>query len=52
MTNYQILIDTITNEMYQLYSTTDSWNEEEATKVAHKILEVVEEFQQKRTLPV
>jgi hypothetical protein len=52
MTNYQILIDTITNEMYQLYSTTDSWNEEEATKVSHKILELVEEFQQRRVLKV
>ncbi len=50
MTNYQILIDTITNEMYQLYTTTDNWDEEQAVKVSHKILELVEKFQQKRVI--
>ena len=50
MTNYQILIDTITNEMYQLYTTTDNWNEEQAAKVSHKILELVEKFQQRRVI--
>jgi hypothetical protein len=50
MTNYQILIDTITNEMYQLYTTTDNWDEEQAVKVSHKILELVEKFQQRRVI--
>lgn len=48
MTNYQILIDSISNEIYQLYNNTDSWNEEMAQKTSHKILTLVEEFQQKR----
>ena len=50
MTNYQILIDTITNEMYQLYTTTDNWDEGQAAKVSHKILELVEKFQQRRVI--
>jgi hypothetical protein len=50
MTNYQILIDTITNEMYQLYTTTDNWDEIQAAKVSHKILELVEKFQQRREI--
>jgi hypothetical protein len=46
MTNYQILIDAITNEIYQLNS--NNWDEEKAKKTSHKILTLVEEFQQKR----
>lgn len=52
MTTYQILIDTITNEIYQLYNTTDGWNEEKAKESSHKILELVEEFQTKRAKTV
>jgi len=48
MTHYDKLIDSIKSEIYQLYTTTDSWNEEEATQTSHKILTLVEEFQQKR----
>jgi hypothetical protein len=48
MTNYQILIDSIANEIYQLYNTSNNWDEIEAKKTSHKILTLVEEFQQKR----
>lgn len=48
MTHYDKLIDSITDEIYRLYTNTDSWNEEEASKTSHKILTLVEEFQQKR----
>lgn len=50
MTHYDKLIDSIKNEIYLLYHTTNSWNEKEATQTAHKILNFVEEFQQKRNL--
>jgi len=50
MTHYDKLIDSIKNEIYQLYNTTNSWNEEDATKTSHKILTLVEEFQYQRTL--
>lgn len=52
MTDYQILIDTITNEIYQLYTTTDSWDEKQAKQVSHNILELVEQFKQKQTVNV
>jgi hypothetical protein len=48
MTHYDKLIDSIKNEIYNLYTTTDSWKENEANETAHKILTLVEEFQQKR----
>lgn len=48
MTHYDKLIDSITNEIYQLYNTTDSWDESKAIQTSHKILTLVEEFQQKR----
>lgn len=50
MTHYDKLIDSIKSEIYQLYNTTDSWNEEEASQTSHKILTLVEEFQNQRTL--
>jgi len=50
MTHYDKLIDSIKNEIYQLYTTTDSWNEEQASQISHKILRIVEEFQYQRTL--
>jgi hypothetical protein len=50
MTHYDKLIDSIKNEIYQLYTTTDSWDEEKASQTAHKILTLVEEFQYQRTL--
>jgi hypothetical protein len=48
MTNYQILIDSIANEIYQLYNTSNNWDEIEAKQTSHKILTLVEEFQQRR----
>lgn len=48
MTNYQILIDSISNEIYQLFDTSNNWDEIETKKTSHKILTLVEEFQQKR----
>lgn len=50
VTNYQILIDSITNEIYQLYNTSNNWEEVKAKQTSHKILTLVEEFQQKRTV--
>lgn len=48
MTNYQILIDSISNEIYQLYNTSNNWDEIEAKQTSHKILTLVEEFQKAR----
>lgn len=49
MTNYDKLIDAIVNELYQVYYSPDDWNEDQAKKNAHKILEIVEEFQSVRS---
>jgi hypothetical protein len=35
MTNYQILIDSIANEIYQLYNTSNNWDEIEAKQTSH-----------------
>lgn len=48
MTHYDKLIDCITNEIYQLYLISNNWDEEEAKVTSHRILTLVEEFQQKR----
>ena len=52
MTNYDLLIDTIVDEMYYLWTEVSDWNHEEtqetAKETAQRILEHVEEFQQKR----
>ena len=48
MTHYDKLIDSIKGEIYQLYTNIDSWDEQKASQTAHKILTLVEEFQQKR----
>jgi hypothetical protein len=45
MTNYDILIDSITNELYKLNINMDGWDENFAKKTSHRILEIVEEFQ-------
>lgn len=50
MTHYDKLIDSIKNQIYSLYNTTDGWDENEATLISHKILTIVEEFQQKRVV--
>lgn len=49
MTNYDKLVDAISNEIYLLNVSQESWNEESAKKTSKKILEIVEEFQQKRS---
>lgn len=49
MTNYDRLIDAISNEIYLLNVSNESWDEESAKKTSRKILEIVEEFQQKRS---
>lgn len=47
MTNYDILMDSVVNQIYLLYAQTDSWNEEKAKEAAHRILEIVEEYKSK-----
>lgn len=54
MTNYDKLIDAISNEiyLYLLSVSQPSWDEDEAKKTSRRILEIVEEFQQKRSNPI
>lgn len=47
MTNYDILMDAVVNQIYLLYAQTDSWNETKAKETAHRILEIVEEYKSK-----
>lgn len=49
MTNYDRLVDSISNEIYLLNVSQESWNEEAAKKTSRRILEIVEEFQQTRS---
>lgn len=49
MTNYDRLVDSISNEIYLLNVSNESWDEEAAKKTSRRILEIVEEFQQKRS---
>jgi len=46
MTNYDMLVDAISNEIYLLNVSNESWDENAAKKTSRKILEIVEEFQQ------
>jgi hypothetical protein len=48
MTNYDKVIDAITNELYKFNINSDGWNEELAKNTSHRILEIVEEFQTSR----
>lgn len=48
MTNYDKLIDSIVEEIYLVWVNYDQWNEESVKKIAHKILQTVEEFQSKQ----
>ena len=41
-----MLIDSITNEIYLFYNTSNNWDEIEAKQTSHKILTLVEEFKQ------
>lgn len=49
MTTYDLLIDSIKQQLYEYYSNTSVWKEQEANETSHRILEIVEEFQQKRS---
>lgn len=53
MTHYDKLIDVIIDEMYYLWTEVSDWDsdssQEIARETAHRILEHVEEFQNKRT---
>jgi len=49
MTNYDKLIDSISNEIYLLNVSNESWDEDAAKKTSKRILEIVEEFQQTRS---
>ena len=49
MSNYDKLIDAISNQIYLLNVSNESWDEESAKKTSKRILEIVEEFQQKRS---
>lgn len=52
MTHHDLLIDAIINEMYYLWTEVSDWSHEEtqetARETAQRILEHVEEFQQKK----
>lgn len=45
MTNYDKVIDAISNQIYLFNVSNETWNEDEAKKTSRKILEIVEEFQ-------
>jgi hypothetical protein len=49
MTNYDKLIDSISNEIYLLNVSSESWDEDAAKKTSRRILEIVEEFQHNRS---
>lgn len=49
MTNYDMVIDAVVNQIYLLYAQTDSWNEELSKQTAHRVLEIVEEYKSKQT---
>lgn len=50
MTNYDKVIDMISNEIYLYMVSNESWDETEAKKTSRKILEIVEEFQSLRNI--
>ena len=51
MTDYDMLTDAIIDEMYTVWKNREIWNEEDAKRMAHKILEIVEEYQTKTSKP-
>lgn len=51
MTHYDKLIDSIKQELYQHHCNTAVWDERSANETSHKILQIVEEFQQTRVTP-
>lgn len=51
MTDYDMLTDAIIDQMYTVWKNREIWNEEDAKRMAHKILEIVEEYQTKSSKP-
>lgn len=51
MTHYDKLIDSIKQELYEHHCNTAVWDEQGANETSHKILQIVEEFQQTRSIP-
>jgi hypothetical protein len=49
MTNYDKLIDSISNEIYILNVSNETWNEDASKETSKRILKIVEEFQDKRS---
>jgi hypothetical protein len=47
MTNYDMMIDAVVNQIYLLYNQTDSWNEQLSKETAHRILQIIEEYKSK-----
>jgi hypothetical protein len=47
MTNYNMVIDAISQELHAVYKQ-DEWNETTAKQTSHKILALVEQFQTMR----
>ena len=50
MTNYHIVIDAISQELYSSFQQ-EEWSEDFAKQRAHKILTLVEQFQTMRVQP-
>lgn len=50
MTHYDQLIDSLVEEIYLVWANHEVWEEKEAKETAHRMLMMVEEFQQKRSL--
>jgi len=49
MTSYDLVIDAIKQQLYEHHCNVAVWDEQNANETSHKILEIVEEFQQKRS---
>jgi hypothetical protein len=47
MTDYDMLMDAVVNQIYLLYAQTDSWDEKKAKQTSQRILEIVEEYKSK-----
>jgi hypothetical protein len=53
MTHYDKLIDAVVDEIYYVWTEVSGWDEDDqetAKEAAHRILQHVEEFQEKRNL--
>ena len=50
MTNYDKVIDAVTQQLWEYHTNTVIWDEQNAHETSHKILEIVEQFQQTRSV--